>query len=80
MTKYAKCDSCGGIYPEDMVKKMEFDYTVFTPGSKRDLVTNSMYGMICANCGQQKPTTTAEEKAATPQKTSAKPTSYGRKK
>lgn len=64
MTKYARCTSCGGIYPEEMVKEIQFSYAVFNSSSKDRLITTDAYGMLCPNCAQRKTTTTSENKSA----------------
>lgn len=76
MTKYAKCDSCGGIYPEGMIKEIKYSYSVFPPASKDKLVTTQVCGMLCLNCGQQRATTISEGKTTTPDQKRKK--SYGR--
>jgi len=80
MTKYARCDSCGGIYPEEMVKEVKYSYTVFNHASKDRLVTTDVYGMLCPNCGQQKPTTTEEKAPTTSARTTKSTSSSGRKR
>lgn len=79
--KYARCDSCGGIYPEEMVKEVKYSYSVFNHASKDRLVTTDVYGMLCLNCAQRKPTTTTEEKPTTTSARTTKSTSSsGRKR
>ena len=74
---FYKCDSCGKLFPENLVKEMKFSYNTRMAGSKEKLITETMHGLICIDCGKERPISldvpTSQKKATVTSKT------YGRK-
>lgn len=53
--KFYRCDSCGKLYPETLVKEIEFSYNTQRAGAKEKLTTETMHGLICMECGKTQP-------------------------
>lgn len=56
--EFFRCDSCKRLYPKEMMKEVKFSYNVMNSRSKEGLTTETIWGMICPECGKEKPTTT----------------------
>lgn len=62
MDNYFRCDSCGKLFPEKMLKEVKFCYNTKNSHAKKELSTETMYGMICPECSKDEPVKTTTTK------------------
>ena len=77
LDNFYKCDSCEKLFPEGLIKEIKFSYNTRMAGAREKLMTETMHGLICIDCGKERPISldvpTPQGKATVTKKT------YGRK-
>ncbi len=58
MIEFFRCDSCKKIYPKSVMKEVKYSYSAICGKAKESLQTETVYGMLCINCGQEAPVNT----------------------